>query len=248
MQVETALFFETVEQIYERVFRDIKPRTPVPNVRVNFRKFANANSRIRLEGTNLSVEISDLLETAPAPIQEALAYILLSKLYRKETGPAYLARYRRYLNRSDVRYTLHLVKRERGRKNFCDPKGQYYDLEALFEDLNFEYFGGLVARPTLGWSRRESKSTLGHYDPAHHVIVLSRLLDSADAPPLVVRYIMFHEMLHLMHPTQQRGARRCVHTAEFKRSEKEFNGYKEAVVQLKAFVERCYRRRPDKEA
>ena len=32
---------------------------------------------------------------------------------------------------------------------------------------------------------------------------------------------MFHEMLHLRHPVQHRGARRCVHTPEFKQAEKE---------------------------
>lgn len=242
MQVETALFFETLEQLYERVFRTLKPRTPAPSISVKFRKFANANSRIRLEREILSVEISDLLENAPAPIQEALAYILLGKLYRKETDEGYLARYRRYLNRSDIRTTLHLVKQQRGRKSLTGPKGKHYDLNDLFEELNFEYFGGLMARPGLGWSRRDSRTTLGHYDPAHHVIVLSRILDSAEAPPLVVRYVMFHEMLHLKHPTQQRDNRRCVHTTEFKESEKLFKGYQDALVQLRLFLEQFYRR------
>jgi hypothetical protein len=83
MQVETALFFETVEQIYQRVFRTLKPRTPLPEITVRFRKYANANSRIRLEDGQLMVDISDLLEGAPAPIQEALALILISKLFRR---------------------------------------------------------------------------------------------------------------------------------------------------------------------
>ena len=109
MQVETALFFESVEQIYTRIFRALKPRTPVPHVTVRFRKYANANSRIRLEDGQLRVDISDLLEGAPAPIQEALATILLTKLFRKPPEKSILARYRRYLNRADVRRTLHLV-------------------------------------------------------------------------------------------------------------------------------------------
>src|SRR6185437_2009934 len=121
MQVETALFFETVEQIYQRVFRTLKPRTPLPEITVRFRKYANANSRIRLEDGQLMVDISDLLEGAPAPIQEALALILISKLFRRSLDGNVVARYRRYLNRADVRRTLHLVKQERGRKSFLNP-------------------------------------------------------------------------------------------------------------------------------
>jgi predicted metal-dependent hydrolase len=243
MQVETAPSFETIEQIYERVFRVVKPGSAVPDIAVRFRQFANANSRIRLEAGNLTVEISDLLQSAPDSIQEALAHILLGKLYRKRTESSHLAHYRRYLNRSDVRSTLHLVKRQRGRKTATSPEGRYYNLTVLFEELNFEYFGGMMARPALGWSKRESKTTLGHYDPAHNVIVLSSLLDSAEAPPLVVKYVMFHEMLHLKHPTQQRGSRRCVHTNEFKESEKQFKDYEDALHQLRSFLEACYRQK-----
>src|SRR6201996_3254021 len=241
MQIETALFFETVEQIYERVFRTIKPRTPVPRITVKFRKYANANSRIRLHDGHLHADISDLLEGAPAPIQEALAFILISKLYRKTPAPGIVARYRRYLNRGDVRRILHLAKQERGRKFYRDPRGRVYDLCAIFEELNFQYFHGLMARPDLGWSLRPSRTTLGHYDPSHHVIVLSALLDSEKVPELLVKYVMFHEMLHLRYPTEHRGARRCVHTQEFKRAEREFQHYKNAVAEMRRFVDRLAR-------
>jgi len=237
MQVETALFFESIEQIYTRVFRSIRPRTVLPEVSVRFRKYANANSRIRFENGRLLVDISDLLEGAPAPIHEALAFILICKLFRKAPENGVLARYRRYLNRADVRRTLHLVKQQRGRKAFRDPKGQFFDLCEVFEDLNLKYFHGLMARPQLGWSLRPSRTTLGHYDPSHNVIVLSCLFDSRSVPELIVRFVMFHEMLHLRYPTEHRGARRCVHTAEFKQAERVFESYRDAKQALKALVE-----------
>jgi hypothetical protein len=242
MPVETALFFESVEQIYARVFRTLKPRTPVPPVAIRFRGFANASSRIRLENGHLRVDISDLLETAPAPIHEALASILIAKLFAKAPDKACLACYRRYLNRADIRRTLHSSIRERGRKSYLAAEGRAYDLRALFEELNFEYFHGLMAQPQLGWSVRPSRTTLGHYDPSHHVIVLSRLLDSEEAPALIVKFVLFHEMLHLRHPTEHRGSRRCVHTREFKRAEQAFAQYKQAKEELRRFVERAGRR------
>ena len=76
VQVESTLLFETIEEIYARVFTTLKPGAPTPEVRVEFRRYANANSFIRFEDRLLSVRICDLLEGAPAPVAEALAFIL----------------------------------------------------------------------------------------------------------------------------------------------------------------------------
>ena len=92
--VQSSLFFETPEEIYARVFRELKPRTPVPEMRVEFCRFANADSFIRLENGRLQVRISDLLAGAPAPVIEALAQILLRKLYRTPVPRVYSHRYR----------------------------------------------------------------------------------------------------------------------------------------------------------
>ena len=233
MALESLILFETPQQIFERVFRELKPRTAPPPVSVEFCRFANANSFIRLEQTRLHVRITDVLEGAPALILEALAHILLGKLYRKETPRAYHDRYRRYLNRRDMRRTLHLVRQERGRKQILAPRGRVYDLEPIFEDLNLRYFHGLMARPALGWSLRPSHTTLGHYDASHNAIVLSGILDREKVPRLAVEYVLFHEMLHLRFPVDHRGARRCVHTPEFKAAEKQFAGYEQAKQLLK---------------
>src|ERR1035437_7024531 len=92
--LQSSLFFETPEELYARVFRELKPRTALPELRVEFRRFANADSFVRLEEGRLRVRISDLLEGAPAPVQEALAHILLCKLYRNPIPRASLRRYR----------------------------------------------------------------------------------------------------------------------------------------------------------
>ena len=236
MALETTLFFESIDQIYARLFRVAKPRTPLPEITVEFRKYANANSRIRLDAGHLKVEISDLLQSAPAPIQEALASILIDKLFRKSPEPNATARYKRYLNRGDVRRNLEAAKQERGRKIVRDPLGRNHDLCEIFESLNLQYFHGLMARPRLGWSVRASRSTLGHYDPSHHTIVLTNLLDSPKASRLIVSYVMFHEMLHLRYPTEHRGVRRCVHTTEFKRAEATFVEFARAKRELNRFV------------
>ena len=233
MWLETVIACEQPPEIFARVFRELRPRTQLPEIRVEFRRFANANSNVRLEGEVLTVRITDLLDGAPAPILEALAHILLSKLFRRPVPRTYSDRYRRHLNRKEVRGRLHHVRQTRGRKFLSGPIGAVYDLEELFEKLNLEHFYGLMARPALGWSMRVSRITLGHYDPSHHAIIISKLLDSRKVPRVAVEYVMFHEMLHLRFPVDHRGARRCVHTPEFKEAERQFPLFKEAKEMLK---------------
>jgi len=231
--IQSSLFFESPEEIYARVFRELKPRTPVPELRVDYRRFANADSFIRLEGGRLEVRISDLLAGAPAPVTEALAHILLGKLYRKPVAPRYVHRYRLYLNRKDVRRQAHLVRQIRGRKFISGPQGEDHNLEEIFERLNRQYFDGLLGMPRLGWSRGASRSMLGHFDPSHNAIVISRVFDRPGVALLGLEYVMFHEMLHLRYPVDHHGVRRRVHTKEFREAEKRFLKLKEAKELLK---------------
>ncbi len=230
---QSALLFESPEEIYARVFREYKPRTPLPGITVEFCRFANADSFIRMEPGAIHVRISDLLEGAPAPVVEALAHILLGKLFRRPAARIYSYRYRLYLNRRDVRRQMHLVRQIRGRKFVSGPQGSHYNLEAAFEALNAEHFGGMLARPQLGWSRGASRSMLGHFDPSHNAIIISRIFDNPAVPEIALEYVMFHEMLHLRYPVEHNGARRRVHTREFREAEKKFARLKEAKEILK---------------
>jgi hypothetical protein len=227
------LFFETPSEIYARVLKDLKPRTEPPRIQVEFRRYANANSSIRLQEGRLTVRIADILEGAPAPILEALAYILLGKLYRRPVPRIYEHRYRLYLNRRDVRQKLQLMRQIRGRKFVSGPEGASHNLEELFERLNRQYFDGLLGRPQLGWSRQASRSLLGHFDPSHNAIIISRIFDRPSAPPLALEYVMFHEMLHLRYPVDHNGVRRRVHTREFRHAERAFPRLAEAKELLK---------------
>ena len=233
VNIESSLFFESPEEIFRRVHRAVRPRTAAPRIEVEYKDFANANSDVRLEGGAIRVRITDLLQNAPAPVTEALAHILLSKLYRKPVAAQYAHRYRLYLNRKDMRRRINLVRQERGRKAHAGPAGSVHHLEEIFEELNGKYFGGMMARPALGWSHVRSRTRLGHFDPSHNMIVISRIFDDPRVPRLALEYVMYLEMLHLHYPVDHSGARRCVHTPEFKAHEKLFPQFQEAKALLK---------------
>ncbi len=232
---QASLFVETPVETFQRVFRELRPRTQAPEFSLEYRPYADVNSTIRLEEGHkrVRVRISDLLEGAPSPVLEALAYILLSKLYRKPLPAAYDRRYRSFLNRADIRRKALLIREIRGRKEIRSPKGRTYDLEEIFGQLNRRFFQGLLGQPRLGWSRRPSRRMLGHFDPAHNAIIISKVFDHERVPLFVIEYLVYHEMLHLRYPVEYRSHRRSIHTKEFKQNERKFPRYHEAVEWLK---------------
>lgn len=227
---QLTLPFDSLEDAFQRAFHQIHPRLSPPKFDIRFYPYANLDSKIRLEEGHrrIRVRLSDQLENAPRAVQEALAHVLLSKLYRKPTPVAQEQAYRSFINRADVRRRALEVRRSRGRKMLKPPEGGCYNLDSIFDDLNLRYFAGAMRKPQLGWSVRVSRRLLGHYDPAHDAIVISRIFDTPQMPQYVLEYVMYHEMLHLKHPVQYGGSRRCVHSAAFKKDERRFPRFDEA--------------------
>jgi len=211
-----------LHQLFHETYRDLRPRSPVPELKVEFYSFANINNTIRLREGRLLVRVSDLLEGAPEYVLRAIAHILVAKMYRKPLDRDHVIRYRRYVSAQHMSRKAHLVRQIRGRKQIVSPRGLTYDLEDVFEDLNLRFFDGLLARPQMSWSSERARNRLGHYDPAHNAIIVSRVFDDPRIPRFLVEYIVYHEMLHLKHPVKLRGSRRCVHPAEFQAEERLF--------------------------
>ena len=212
-----------LQKLFEETFRELRPRTPLPELKIDFFRFASVNNTIRLREGRLLVRISDLLEGAPEPVLRAIAHILLAKMYRKPIDREHATRYRGYVSTHHMSEKAHLVRQMRGRKRITTARGHIYHLEEIFEDLNQKYFYGLMARPVMTWSTERARNRLGHYDPAHNAIVVSSVFDHPRVPRYVVEYIVYHEMLHLKHPVKLRGSRRCVHSAEFQAEERLFD-------------------------
>ena len=219
---------EKLHQVFEESYRELRPRAPLPELRVEFFSFANVNNTIRLREGRLLVRLSDLLEGAPENVLRAIAHILLAKMYRRPIDREHAGRYRRYVSTRHMSRKAHLVRQMRGRKRILSAQGHVYDLDTVFEDLNFRFFHGLLARPQMTWSSDRARNRLGHYDPAHNAIVVSRVFDHPRVPAYVVEYIVYHEMLHLKHPVKLRGSRRCIHSPEFQAEERLFQRLEDA--------------------
>ncbi len=206
----------------------------MPPFDIRYRRFVSLNTTIRLREGKLLVRLSDLLEGAPLSVIEAIAHILVAKLYRKPVSAAQSDRYRRYTSSEAVSRQAEHARQTRGRKQIHTAIGHYYDLDEVFESVNRRFFHGLLGRPVLTWSGHHARRLLGHYDAAHNTIVVSRVFDGPKVPRYAIEYLMYHEMLHLKHPVKVKAGRRCVHSREFQAEERLFPELDEA----KAFLKR----------
>jgi predicted metal-dependent hydrolase len=224
---------EGLLEIFQETYHELRPGASLPELKIEFFAFANVNNTIRLRDGRLLVRLSDLLEGAPDTVLRAIAHILLAKMYRQPIDRGRATRYRRYVASHEIVRKAHLVRQMRGRKRLRPARGHFYDLDETFEELNTRFFHGLMARPRMSWSQTKTRRILGHYDPAHNAIIISRVFDHPAMPRFVLEYIVYHEMLHLKHPVKLRGSRRCVHSAEFQAEERLFPRMAEANAFLK---------------
>lgn len=219
--------------LYRRVFARLRIKSPVASMGARFYPFAGLRSTITLRDGAVKARVSDLLLDAPPLVLEALAEILLARIFRRRPSREARECYLAYTLRPGMRRRIDTARRDRGSKRLLPPRGRHHDLEEIFEGLNHRLFHGQIPSSRLGWSHRNSHRILGHYDSGHGTIVVSRKLDSPAVPRCVVEYVVFHEMLHMRFPIERQGQRRVVHSREFRAAEKKFPQYELACREIK---------------
>lgn len=222
-------------QIFHRIYTRLGCEGRPPQFVVEYHPYADLTHTIRLREDTARVRISDVLQTAPRVVVEAVAAILLGRLYRRRPPEELIEIYRQFSYAGPTRRRILLHRQRRARRVAHEPSGVHHDLAPLFERLNHCYFEGSLPLTRLGWSRRAWRSQLGCFDPALNQIVINRQLDRPGVPEYVVAYVLYHEMLHQKHPIRFARCRRESHSAEFRREEKHFADYQRAIKFLERF-------------
>jgi hypothetical protein len=216
------------ERLFQRIYTRLGCKGRPPSFVVEYHPYANLTHTIRLREDTAYVRLSDVLGKAPNAIVEAVAAVLLSRLYRRRAPAELVQAYRQFSYARSTRRRLLVLRQRRARRMEHRPAGSHHDLEALFDRLNSRYFGAALAQPRLGWSARTWRTQLGCFDPALNQIVMNRQLDNGAVPEYVVAYVLYHEMLHVKHPIRFARCRRESHTMEFRCEEKRFEKYQRA--------------------
>lgn len=110
-------------------------------------------------------------------------------------------------------------------------RGRIHDLALIRDHVNRDFFQGRLSCG-IGWGtrgrrrRRAWTRTIryGSYIKAQNLVRINPLLDDPRVPAEFVRYIVFHEMLHAVVPSEL-GERRRHHHATFRQLERRFPDY-----------------------
>lgn len=220
--------------LFQRVFTRLGCSGPPPRFVVEFYPYSSLVLTIRRREDVLRVRFSDLLRRAPLSVLEGAAGLLLSRIYRRRPPRALTTPYLAYAKSERTRHRINHMRRGRV-PAASNPRGRHFDLELLFDQLNAKYFEGKLQRPAIGWSKRSWRRQFGCYDPGPGHILLNRRMDRPKVPQFAVEYVLYHEMLHVKHPSRRAGCTLVSHSPEFRAEEKlfsEFNRARKALDQL----------------
>ncbi len=147
----------------------------------------------------------------------------------------------RYIRENRRKIESSSARQARGRKEGLPPKtaGRFHDLRRAYDCINREYFGGELVCD-IGWGRSQrrhavKKRTLGSYCPPANeggrgLIRINPVLDRKAVPSYYLRFVVYHEMLHARLGIALKNGRRSMHSPEFRRLERLFREYREAMA------------------
>ncbi len=175
-------------------------------------------------GIQARVRLHRMFLTAPAEVRKALAHWVKHPRTRKYgiVFKAFIATRRHEIRKKASREVVPVVR------------GSHYNLTEIFRELNQKYFDNAVDA-VISWGRDSGRKTqsirFGAYYSDERLIRIHPRLDQAFVPPFVVRYIVFHEMLHAHIGIQETvNGRRSIHPRIFKKQETAFPEYEQAVA------------------
>jgi hypothetical protein len=190
-----------------------------------FYPYIGLHHTIRRRGNTWTVRISDLCSEAPREVLESVVLLLASKVLRRKPPADAVRIYRRFQTDQAVERRIRARRLQRGRKQIGQAQGKHHSLAGLYRELNRRYFNNQVELQKLGWGTRRSWSRLGHYDPVHHTITISPVLDSPKVPRTVLSYILYHEMLHTLFESTVSAGRNRHHPREFLEADRSYPHY-----------------------
>jgi predicted metal-dependent hydrolase len=194
-----------------------------------FYPYRSLRHTVEWNAGRISAKVSLYFRNAPPHILEIVALILISKVYRRKVDSALRRIYRSYSH--DLQKKIPGPSK-RSLSRYV-PRGKYYNLQEIFDRLNRDFFSGEISPVRTGWSLTRSYRRLGFYDDRRKLLVISRVFDHKKVPEQVIRFLVYHEMLHIIIPERMGRHRRILHSAEFRRREKQFPGFHEIEVWIK---------------
>ena len=114
--------------------------------------------------------------------------------------------------------------------------GVYQDLKNIVSKIQQIWFPHMKDQPNVTWLKKFTTRKLAHYAKNRDEIAFSLVFDSADAPPEILNYLAYHELLHRQVGTKIVNGRRYHHTHEFKNQEQLFPNWQDIENQITKYI------------
>lgn len=175
-------------------------------------------------GTNVRLRLHHMFLDAPEPVRLALAHWVRHPRSRKHADC-----FRAYIASRD-----HQIRKPLPSAARVNTRGSVYDLQPMFDELNAIHFNSSV-QAAITWGKGSSAAMrsirFGAYYDAARLIRIHPRLDQDFVPSFVVRYIVYHEMLHAhLGVCRNENGRRQIHPRGFKIMESSFPEYQKATA------------------
>jgi hypothetical protein len=229
--------------LVERVHARLRPGHALhPPPRVAFYAYAGGKSTVRERGGRIHLRLSDRLLGAPDEALEGVVGLLLARYFRLPDARVDAGAVRSY--RAFLESAMASAPAEPGARKHIDPVGRHRSLLESYLRVTLDLGLALPRVPKLSWSKTVAGHRFGHWDPAHNVVVISQILDDPEVPEFVLDYVVYHELLHILHPVRMgSGTKRIVHGAAFRRDERRFPRWREGDEWIERLARRARRER-----
>lgn len=178
---------------------------------------------VKWEADRTRVSLHRIFLEAPDNVMQALAcYIARGNVHLAPTIRVFIEE---NLKKLDYSHLVHHLK--------LTTQGQVYNLQTLYDSVNAEYFNSQL-KLSITWfgnacKRNRSRLTFGLYHDQLKLIKIHRILDGVEIPEYLIKFIIYHEILHCVSPSYYDDKQvHHIHSKEFKALEKLYRHYEKA--------------------
>jgi len=199
-----------MKDILQKAFKEIYPLKNMPKLNAKFSgKFSKYNANVKIEKigrtiTGLEFGLSSKFKDSDESIIMGVIQHLLNKIYKTNIQTINQEFYHNFIKHLG-RYTKNKQSDEL--------------LEELFNELNKEYFSELLDKPTMIFGNK-TLTVLGNYNYHKDLVTISDALKNERE---LVKYVLYHELLHKKHSFKTKNGRGQYHTPAFRADERKFH-------------------------